>query len=97
MPNMSATSPARDGFLKVMVQLQSLDDGSTGSDRRSIGFASADAHGALEAEDEYLTVADLAGFRGSGNCFDCLGDLSDATATSILTFGRKLTAYSAPR
>src|SRR5947209_3144450 len=74
-PNMRATSPARVGLLKVMVQLLPLDDGSAGSDRRSIGFTGADAHRGFEVEDEYLAVADLTGFRRTRNGFDGPADL----------------------
>src|SRR5262249_252843 len=45
------------------------------SDRRSVGFARADAHGAIEGEDEDLAVPDLTGFRTRNDGLDGLADL----------------------
>src|SRR6266851_5554433 len=73
--NKSAVSPARIGFLNVMILLLSVDDEGAGSDRRSVGFAGADTHGAFEVEDEDLAVPDLPGFRRPGDGVDGLVDL----------------------
>src|ERR1700716_742890 len=73
--NMRAASPARVGFLNVMVLLLSVDGESAGSDRRSVGFAGADAHRAFEVKDEDLSVPDLAGLRRPGDGVDGLVDL----------------------
>src|SRR5262249_39991422 len=43
--------------------------------RGGIGLAGADAHGAVEAEDEDLSVPDLTGFGGVGDGLDGLVDL----------------------
>ena len=51
----------------------------------------------VEAVDEDLAVADLAGAGGRDDRVDHLVDEVGVTATSIFSFGRKLTAYSAPR
>src|SRR3984957_3140627 len=74
-PKMRAISPARVGFLNVMVLLLSVDGESAGSQRRCVGLAGADAHRRLEVEDEDLAVPDLAGFRRPGDGFDGLVDL----------------------
>ena len=68
------------------------------SERRSAGFAGADANGLFERQDEDLAVADLAGLAG-----DCwivsitLSAMASSTASSSFTLGTKLTVYSAPR
>jgi len=51
----------------------------------------------LDAGDEDLAVADLAGARRLDDGIDGTLDWSFGTTTSILTFGRKSTTYSAPR
>src|SRR5712691_11832432 len=54
---MRATSPARVGFLIVIMLLLSKVGLSV---RRGVGFAGADAHGALKVQNEVLAVPDPA-------------------------------------
>jgi hypothetical protein len=46
-----------------------------GLERRSVGFAGADAYRLVETENEDLAVTDLAGFGGSGDGIDDFVDL----------------------
>ena len=68
------------------------------SDRVGAGLAGADADRFLDRRDEDLAVADAAGL---GGLLDGLDGLVAAcrrpSTTSIFTFGRKSTTYSAPR
>ena len=62
-----------------------------------IGLSGANPQGALDIHDENLAVTNLA---GACRLHDRINDRVDKTggiATSILSFGRKFTAYSAPR
>src|ERR1700716_3297431 len=88
-PNMSAMSPARENFLKVMIWLLSVDGKGAGSQRGDIGLAGADAHGAVDAEDEDLSVSDLARFGGAGDCFDHLVDLLGVDCHFDLDLGQE--------
>src|SRR6185312_11872848 len=64
-PSASAPNFARDNFINVMVRYSCRKCCRAGSERRGVGFAGADAHGVVEAEDENLAVADLAGLGGA--------------------------------
>src|SRR5258707_4261743 len=68
--NTRAIRPARDGFLNVMI-VTPVGEGA-GSEGRGVGFAGADAHGAVDAVDEDLAVADLAGLGGHHDRVDGL-------------------------
>src|SRR5262249_5765181 len=76
IPNTRANSPARVGFLNVMI-LNSCRETfcGAGSEGSSIGFAGADAHGAVEAEDKDLSIPDLTGLGGGSDGIDGLVDL----------------------
>src|SRR6476619_6538309 len=75
IPRARATSPAREGFLIVIVNScpNSLVCGV--SERRGVALTGADAHGLIEVEHEDLAVADLAGLGRSGDGADDLVDL----------------------
>src|SRR5215211_5576906 len=87
-PHARATSPAPENFLNVMVLLLSERMGR-GLERRGIGLAGADADGLVEAEDEDLAVADLAGFGRNGDRVDDLVDLVGRNRHFDLQLGEK--------
>src|SRR5262249_36739837 len=70
----AAASPARVSVVNFMVSAPFFWDARE-SQRRGVGFAGADANGAVETEDEDLAVADLAGLGGRGDGFDGLVEL----------------------
>src|SRR5215471_10716784 len=75
-PNASAMSPARVGLLNVMGFDSYRETFELcGLESCSIGLASADAHRAVEAENEDLAVPDLAGLGRRGDGVDGLVDL----------------------
>src|SRR5262249_5708488 len=75
-PRKRANSPARENFLNVIVSTPvARRCWVRVSDRRSVGFARADAHRAVDAEDEDLAVPDLTGFRSRCDGLDGLADL----------------------
>src|SRR5262245_40444695 len=70
----AVASPARVSDVNFMVSVPFFWDARE-SQRRGVGFAGADANGAVETEDEDLAVADLAGLGGRGDGFDGLVEL----------------------
>src|SRR5262249_53230696 len=70
----AVASPARVSVVNFMVSAPFFWDARE-SQRRGVGFAGADANGAVETEDEDLAVADLAGLGGRGDGFDGLVEL----------------------
>jgi hypothetical protein len=67
------------------------------SKRVDVGLAFAHAHDALDRRDEDLAVADPPVLAAAPIASTTLSVASAATATSMRIFGRKFTAYSAPR
>src|SRR5262245_4910738 len=74
-PSASATSPARIGFLNVMGLTPVARRLSAGLARCGVGLAGADTHGAVDAEDEDLSIPDLTGLGCRGDGVDGLVDL----------------------
>ena len=83
-----------DWFMNVIDELRSTCLG-WGSKGVGVGFAGTDADGLLEGRHENFAVADLSGAAVMASTTG--SSISAGTATSIFNFGRKLTAYSAPR
>ena len=70
-------NPSRAGwtFERHFLLLRKCSGLSAKSESRSVRFAGADAHGVVEADDEDLAVADLAGLGGRRDGVDGLVDL----------------------
>src|SRR5262252_1146701 len=87
-PQTSASSPAREDLLNVMMLLLSWMLGA-GSKRRSVGFAGTDAYGLVDAEHEDLSVADLAGLGCGRDGLDHFVDLVGRHGHLDLQLGQK--------
>src|SRR5262249_51891159 len=70
-----AMSATRANFLNVMMSLLSKAVRARALQSSGVGLAGADAHGVVDAVDEDLAVADLAGLGGSYDGVDDLVDL----------------------
>src|SRR5450830_1339315 len=71
--------------------------GFGGLDCVGIGFAGTDANSLFQIDHKDLAVTDLAGVGCLGYRLDNPVKILVVMATSIFTFGRKSTTYSAPR
>src|SRR5665213_1234195 len=75
IPKARAKSPARDPFVDVMMYSCPYCLRCGLLNCSGVGFAGADAHGAVDGEDKDFAVADLAGFGGAGDGADDLVNL----------------------